>query len=222
MTQTTTSSISQCKRCGTCCRRGGPSLHADDKGLLLEGVIRYEHLISIRKGEMAFHPLEDEPAAIPQELVKLKGKGRLWECMFFSESDKSCSIYERRPLECRLLQCWEPSAVESIAGQGTLTRFELIPNDDPILDYILRHEQECPVPEERTFCLASSPRPEGKEALAELTALVCRDLAIRYDAVRRFDIPLPLELFYFGRPIHTMLGAFGLFATDDGVRIGAW
>jgi len=219
MTQETNDSTSLCERCGTCCAKGGPSLHRDDKNLLQEGFINHEHLIVLRRGEMALLPMDDEPAAISQEVLKVKGKGKDWECLFFRRQDNSCIIYEHRPLECRLFQCREPSAIQSIAARDTLTRFDLIPEDDPIMDYIRHHEKDCPIPEERPFCLASSPGPEGREAVEELTELILRDLAIRDDAIRRFDIPLSLELFYFGRPIHTMLNAFGLCATDDSGRI---
>jgi Fe-S-cluster containining protein len=207
--------MQQCKRCGSCCEKGGPSLHPEDRELLKSGLLQYERLITIRKGELALFPSQDDPEPTEQELVKIGGKGRDWECSFFDRGEKSCSIYEHRPLECRQLQCWDSSALEEIAGHNVLTRIDIISPDDPIMEYILQHERECPIPEQEKFFTASSPRPEGKEALEALTELVRKDLAIRAVVAEGFNLSLPLELFYFGRPIHVMLDAYGMSARED-------
>jgi hypothetical protein len=66
--------------------------------------------------------------------------------------------------------------------------------------------------------VALSSGEEGAKATVELTELVRADLAIRTAAVSRFDIPLPIEIFYFGRPIHIMLKAQGLSVIEkDGI-----
>lgn len=213
--ETVTKSLSRCKRCGTCCKKGGPVLHREDKSLLNGGPIKYEQLISIRKGEMAFLPLHDEPEPTAQELVKISGKGKNWECTFFNRQKNSCAIYDHRPLECRLLQCWETSALEAIVGHNTLARVDIITRDNPVMEFIQHHELECPVPRPDKLHIALSSEPEGLEALAELTELVRKDLAIRADAVMRFNIPLSLELFLFGRPLHTILNVYGLSVIEN-------
>ena len=123
--------ISECKRCGTCCMKGGPSLHHEDRDLLTNSPIKYEHLITIRKGEMALMPRQDEAEPVVQELIKIAGKGKEWECTFWDPVHHLCTVYEQRPLECRLLQCWEPSALEEVVGKNTLTRADIIdPNNN--------------------------------------------------------------------------------------------
>ena len=47
-------SISECKRCGTCCKKGGPCFHVEDKMLIEKGVILIKYLYTIRKGEPAY------------------------------------------------------------------------------------------------------------------------------------------------------------------------
>ncbi len=208
---------SECKRCGTCCIKGGPSLHLEDKGLLTSGHIKIEQLITIRRGEMAYLPLHDEPEPTTKELVKIGGKGKDWECTFLKRDEMLCTIYEHRPLECRLLECRDTSALESIAGQNSLTRADIIASDNPINEFIQFHEVNCPVPAPDQIRMALSSEEESK-VLARLTELVCRDIAVRAEVVGRFDIPLPVEIFYFGRPIHIMLNAYGLCAIEkDGV-----
>ena len=49
--------ITGCMRCGTCCTKGGPALHKEDKDILLDGHIGRERLVTIRKGELAFSPI---------------------------------------------------------------------------------------------------------------------------------------------------------------------
>ena len=46
----------ECKRCGTCCIKGGPVLHSVDLALITEGVIRPDQLVVIRHGEPAYNP----------------------------------------------------------------------------------------------------------------------------------------------------------------------
>ena len=218
MNEVTDQSLSECKRCGTCCTQGGPSLHLEDKDLLVKGPIKLEQLITIRKGEMAHLPLHDEPVPIAQELIKTAGKGKEWECTFWERDTKLCTIYEHRPLECRLLECWNTSKLENVVGQNTLTRSDIIASDDPIIEFIRFHELKCPLPAPDRIRMALSSEEEGQKVLTELTELVRRDLAIRAEAVVRFNIPLPLEIFYFGRPIHILLNGQGLCAIEkDGI-----
>ena len=218
MNEVKSQSISECKRCGTCCIQGGPSLHLEDKDLLENGPIKLEQLITIRKGEMAHFALHDEPVPIMQELIKIAGKGKEWECTFLEHDEKLCTIYEHRPLECRLLECWNTSELETVVGQNTLTRGDVIASDNPINEFIRFHELKCPVPAADKILMALSSGEEGQGVLTELTELVRRDLAIRAEAVEKFNIPLPLEMLYFGRPIHIMLNAHGLCAIEkDGI-----
>ena len=45
--------IQACARCGTCCRKGGPSFHQADKKLIEKGLISSSQLYTIREGELA-------------------------------------------------------------------------------------------------------------------------------------------------------------------------
>lgn len=214
MKESTDQSISECKRCGTCCIKGGPSLHLEDKELLERGHIKLEQLITIRKGEMANSPLQEELEPIVQELIKIVGKGKEWECTYLQPGEMLCTIYENRPLECRLLECWDTSALENVVGQNTLTRADIIPSDNPINEFIRYHELKCPVPPPERIRTALASEEESSQALAELTELVQRDLFVRTQAIERLNLSLPLEIFYFGRPIHVMLNAHGLRAIE--------
>jgi Fe-S-cluster containining protein len=186
----------------------------EDKELLKKGHIKLEQLITIRKGEMANLPMQDEPEPIAQELIKIVGKGKEWACIYLQRDEMECTIYENRPLECTLMECWDTSSLENVVGQNTLTRADIIPSDNPINEFIKYHELKCPVPAPERIRTALSSDEESTQALAELTELVQRDLFVRTQAIERLNLSLPLEIFYFGRPIHVMLNAHGLRAIE--------
>jgi Fe-S-cluster containining protein len=198
-----------CIRCGTCCKKGGPSLHREDKKILLAGHIERESLITIRKGELAFFPFSERPEPIEKELVKIAGKGKGWVCCFYDEKESSCTIYAHRPLECRLLKCWDTAQLLSVIGKDPLARADILSEDDPIMRVIDTHEQECSVGMAEDLISVLLEKNDDPESLAKLTALVHRDLAIRSRAVSEFGLSLEAELFFFGRPLFKVLSARG-------------
>jgi Fe-S-cluster containining protein len=214
--------ISQCKQCGTCCRKGGPILHLEDRDILQAGHIQFQHLITIRKGELAFSPATDDLRPTDRELIKTAGRGNEWSCCFFDEKTDNCSIYEHRPLECRLLQCWDTAPLEAVINRNTLARADIIPADDPILPLIAYHDRECSCV--RLFELAAGLKDETakKASVAGLTELVRQDLHIRSRAVAALALPVAVELFYFGRPLFSLLRPYGLTIHEQNgmIRLG--
>ena len=212
---------SQCKQCGTCCRKGGPALHQEDLEILRTGQIELQHLVTIRKGEMALAPVSDTPQATDRELIKTAGRGSDWTCCFFDEQTNTCTIYENRPLECRLLQCWDTATIEAVINKDTLARTDIIGPDDPILEFIGAHEQACPLSRVISLAAKLHGAVAKQPILAELTDLVRRDLQIRARAVAAFNIPVAVELFYFGRPLFVLLSPYniGIHEDHEGVHL---
>lgn len=201
--------IHHCIQCGTCCRKGGPSLHTEDKKILLAGHIERNSLITIRKGELAFSPLSGRPEPIQKELVKVAGKGKSWVCCFYDEDKSTCTIYSHRPLECRILKCWDTAELLSVIGKDTLTRADILNRDDPLLTFIETHEKQCSIQTAEDLISVLSEKKDDPDSLAKLTALVHKDLAIRSRAVVEFGLSLEAELFLFGRPLFKILSARG-------------
>lgn len=201
--------ITGCIRCGICCKKGGPSLHREDKNILLDGHIGRESLITIRKGESAVFPLNERPQPIEKELVKIAGKGKGWVCCFYDEVESSCTIYEHRPLECRLLKCWDTAQLLSVIGKDTMTRSDIFSEDEPIMRFIETHEKECSVSMAEGLISVLLEKNNDPESIAKLTALVHHDLAIRSKAISEFGLSLEAELFAFGRPLFKVLSARG-------------
>lgn len=205
-----TKNISECSRCGTCCLKGGPALHHEDKKILLAGYAGHQHLVTIRKGEMAFNPLRNILEPVKKELIKVKGKGDDWACYFYDEKEASCNIYENRFLECCLLKCWDTSEIISLIGKNTITRADIINPGDPIMKVIEEHEQECPFNEINALVSGLYSGKEKSKILSQLSEFVRKDFAIRSYAVAELGLMEEFEMFIFGRPLYKGLNDRGL------------
>lgn len=205
----------QCRQCGTCCRKGGPALSREDLDLVRQGYIRHDQLVTIRQGEMGYNPGTGRLEPVPVELLKIRGQGSGWTCLFFAEKGNGCTIYAHRPATCRILQCWQPEALLATIYHNTLRRADLINPDDPILAEIERHERACPG---RVFTdlLAQGG---GTEDLSRISELVRADLAIRGEVAQKTGISLELEFFLFGRPLFKQLAGSGIEWVEEGGEI---
>ncbi|MBM4135844.1 MAG: YkgJ family cysteine cluster protein [Nitrospira sp.] len=210
MNHVTSKEITHCIRCGTCCLKGGPVLHHEDKQILREGHIGYQHLVTIRKGELAHNPMNGKLEPVPQELIKVVGKGEDWSCIFYDEKKASCAIYEHRFLECRLLQCWDTAEIMAVIGKDTIIRADIINPNDPIMHVIETHEQECPYQEVEILISTLSKGEDKGKTLKRLTELVRKDVSIRSFALSELELKKEYELFIFGRPLFKVLKDRGL------------
>lgn len=198
-----------CIRCGTCCRKGGPVLHQEDKKILLSGCAGHKHLVTIRTGEMAYNPLKDCLEPVPIEIIKVAGRGDGWSCVFYNEQKFCCSLYEHRFLECRLLKCWDPSDLISMIYQDTIRRADIINAGDPIMEVITMHEQECPHNKINDLISALSDGRNRKEIISGLSGFVQADSSLRVHAFSELGLAKEFELFIFGRPLHRILADRG-------------
>ena len=204
-----------CARCGTCCIKGGPALHFEDRTLLQHNFLDQEHLITIRKGEPVVSPSAVNPEPAQAEIVKIRGKGSDWTCLFFKEEEAACAIYKHRPLECSLLKCWAPEELEKIAGRKLLSRHDIIARHEPVLPFIKEQNDTCSLENLDRLLGAVHHESTRHDALTHLTGLVNTDLAIRARARARLHCSLALELFFFGRPLFIILHQFGIETHEE-------
>lgn len=202
--------FSVCRKCGTCCRNGGPTLHHEDKKLICDGALRRELLVTIRKGEWAISPSTGRPEPVRSEVVKIGGKANGWVCYFYNEENSNCSIYDRRPLECRLLKCWDTADLLAVVCKNNLTRWDLISADDPVKKIIDILERECSLDAVEDLISTMQRGSESGHCLSLLASLSQKDLALRARAVSEFELSLGDELFLFGRPLFKILRSRGV------------
>lgn len=210
MTKPASHATAECIRCGTCCRKGGPVLHHGDEEILRHHQTVYEHLLTIRKGELTYNPLSNMVEQAHQEMIKVSGSGDAWTCCFFIEDDASCMIYDHRFLECRLLKCWMPADIVGIIGKQLLCRSDIINQNDPVREIIEMHERECSLQELKRWSDEVVIKKENQEALGKLSGLVQQDMAIRAYAFSDLGLKRDYEHFIFGRPLTMIMKDFGL------------
>jgi len=195
-----------CRKCGNCCKQGGPALHLQDLDLVKSGKIPISSLITIRKGELALNPLVEKIQPITVELVKIVGTGRDWNCCYYEEP-AGCTIYADRPYACLVLKCWDTTEILDLVEKNTLSRFDILEKNDPLVPVILEHERICPCDDlgfvQTNYDLLTEPEK------SELEKRVRTDLRFRTRVIADFELKVSEELFYFGRPLFQLLHPLG-------------
>jgi Fe-S-cluster containining protein len=201
--------ISECRRCGTCCKKGGPSFHRADKALIEKGVIHSKYLYTIRKGEMAYDNVRRCLQSVSSDVIKLKGKGESWTCILFDEKQNACTIYENRPVECRALKCWDTEALENLYTQKRLKREDLIADIEGLWSIIKDHQARCNYEtiQKLVNAIKSGGVGEARQKLAEIIQF---DVEIRKLVVSQGGLDMEMLDFLFGRPLKQTLKNFGL------------
>lgn len=198
-----------CRRCGTCCRKGGPAFHAEDRRLIDTGTIEARFLFTIRRGEPSFDNVRGRLTAAESDIIKIKGRRDSWCCAFFNEAQSGCNIYADRPLECRLLKCWEPSAMESAYRSDRLTRSDLLRPVAGLWDLVESHQARC----DYGGILSAMKRLSSvgdQNARRHITEALLYDREIRPLAVEQAGVSPDLCDFLFGRPLRETLAGLGL------------
>ena len=200
-----------CRKCGNCCKKGGPALHTQDLPLIKNGEIPMSALITIRKGELAHNPLTGlQPVSV--ELVKIIGAGRQWDCCYYDET-QGCTIYDHRPHACRVLKCWDTEEILAIVEKDTLSRFDILEPDDPLIPVIQEHERICPCDDLGEIRDNIGRLSDQKKK--ELEKRVRDDLRFRSRIIADYKLKLSQELFCFGRPFFQLLKALGVGVSES-------
>ena len=201
--------ISECRRCGTCCKKGGPSFHQEDKALIEKGVIHSKYLYTIRKGEMAYDNVRQCLETVGSDVIKLKGKGESWTCILFDEKQNACTIYENRPIECRALKCWDTKALEDLYDRKRLKREDLIADIEGLWGIIKDHQARCNY-ETIQKLVSAINSGRGGEARGKLAEIIQFDIEIRKLVVSWGGLDMEMLDFLFGRPLKQTLKNLGL------------
>ncbi len=212
-----------CTRCGTCCRKGGPVLHGQDRGLFTPGpdkarTLDTSQVLTLRQGEMVLDPVSGEVVRLKAEAVKIKGRTAAdWTCRFFLDQDNTCGLYGQHPLQCRVLDCRDTSALAAVYQNDRLSRRDVLPEGHALLDLVDMHERLAPAGRAvdlalrlaAHFAQIGASGQAAPEEQAELTSILARILAsdrdLRRLAVERAGLdPEDLD-FLFGRSLAEVL-----------------
>ncbi len=195
-----------CKRCGTCCIKGGPSFHIEDKWLIEEGHLPAKYLYTIRKGEPVRDVRTGKIIFTSSDIIKIKGKENRWTCFFYNEDEAKCSIYQNRPLECRVLDCLDTREIGNIVGKDLLERESIISKIEGLWDMVKEHDQRCPY-EEITNLLNEYRKKENQYLPQNISEIIEYDKALREVVVNKGGLDPELLDFLFGRPVSMVITA---------------
>lgn len=215
-----------CRRCGQCCLKGGPALHADDADLL-PGTLGLHQLCTFRAGELVFDQPQGRVLPLVTEMVKIKGLGDGrsaglggWACLLYDGRARACGIHERRPAECRALFCEDTRALAAMYAEDRLTRAGLLGEGHPALAVMAEHEALVPVA--RIALLAQELREGGesaRDAAGELVAMAEADAAFRRLFAERIGVTPEYHDFFLGRGAAALFAGAGVALRTD-VRTG--
>ncbi|MEW6349146.1 MAG: YkgJ family cysteine cluster protein [Thermodesulfobacteriota bacterium] len=196
-----------CIRCGKCCMSGSPTLLHDDLALFGRGVLKPEHLVTIRSGEPAYFNVTEEVGACGAEMLKIRETAGTRTCIFFAPPG-TCTIHDSRPVQCALQECWNPEKAQENAHARRLTRRDLLEDAGEFLSIIERHEQRCSY-HELLRAIARLRATKG-QTVTELIELLKFDEYVRSFVVERLGLDREHLGFFFGRPLSESLDLYGL------------
>ncbi len=196
------SSSTECRRCGICCEKGGPAFHVEDRMLIDSGLIPAKHLYTLRKGELVNDSIRGRLLPLEFEMIKIKGRNRAWTCVFFDKSGPACRIYEHRPLECRILKCWDTRDIEALYSQNRLMRKDLLSGIPALWSLIEDHDLRCSHVTVRNLLDSKSSGAAAKKTIQEILEY---DRSIRILVVEKAGVESNLLDFIFGRPLSEVI-----------------
>jgi len=197
-----------CKRCGTCCKKGGPSFHMEDRRLIDKGLIPGSDVFTIRKGEPALENVQDRLIATNTDIIKIKGKSGSWECRYYNSRNRGCLIYENRPKECRALDCENTGPIEALYTAPHLTRRDLLFGVQGIWELIEDHQNRCDY--QTILKLQERIKTHSdRTAKGRIWEMVAYDRQIRRTLIENSVAPEMMD-FLFGRPLTVTLPPLGI------------
>lgn len=204
-------------RCGTCCEKGGPGLHREDRMLIEKGGIPSKYLYTIRAGEYAYDNVKGCLAPVASDIIKIKGQEGSWSCIFFEAHKKSCCIYDDRPLECRALKCWDPGELEQIYEHNRLSRKDILSQVKGLWELIDDHQARCDYANIKIL-IQDIDGPRRKRARQKLVEIIQYDAEIRKLVVEKGGLKPEMLDFIFGRPLTETLPAYGIKIRQEGKK----
>ena len=208
--QITPGEITGCIRCGKCCAKGGPALHRQDLPLVKgsAAALKWKNLITYRKGELVSDNVKGGLACLENEFVKLRPAPDGPACIFYDSALCGCAIYPSRPLECRVLKCWDTQELEAVYCRERLVRQDILKSFNSLLQIVEEHEKRCSHSQLRQI-LQSKDMEWGQKA-QKTVDMLSTDKAVRDLVAQKSGLDLDALDFVFGRPMFKTLFQYGL------------
>ncbi|RPJ79092.1 MAG: YkgJ family cysteine cluster protein [Deltaproteobacteria bacterium] len=199
-----------CTRCGICCKKGGPSIHFEDRDLIEKGNIPLKYLFTIRPHEPLFDNVKERIEPAKTDIIKIKNKKNSHECIFYDPDHSGCQIYEDRPLECRKLTCWDTKEILSLYDTTRISRKELVFSIDELWNLVQHHQDRCSYQKVETLAGQVKENKNNHTALQKLNDIIQYDSSLRQLIIEKNPMISEKLEFLFGRPLTLTISLYGL------------
>jgi len=211
MNTTSHSPQQSCRRCGTCCRKGGPALHLEDRKLVLEGKIPLRNLFTIRQGEPSYDNIAETRVPAASDIIKIKSAAAdTTACIYYQHEEKSCRMYPHRPWECRTLVCWHPQPLMDQYHLNRLTRRDLLSAIEGLWELVYDHQNQCDYRVIAELATRLHRDRNDPEAADQLMTMIRYDQFIREGVVENSQGVAEKLEFLLGRPLVMTIRMFQL------------
>lgn len=201
-----------CIRCGACCLTTSPTLQRADLPLVTEGLVQLTHLYTLRAGEVVRDNLKGELTVLSQEMLKVREKETGGGCIFYDDEARACTIYDRRPIQCVALACWDTREFLRVYNRPKAVRLDII-EDRVLAGLIESHEVRCSYA--RVEDLVRRIETEGEAAIQPLLELLRFDFSLRPFVCQKLGLEIGDTDFLFGRPLLETMPMFGLKVVQE-------
>lgn len=187
----------------------------EDRHLVESGKIPAKYLFTIRQLEPSFDNIADRIIPAETDILKIKAQKERTSCVFFDETASGCRIYENRPIECRVLKCWDTREISRIYAVNRLTRKDLIAGIDGLWDLIQDHQDRCSYKKITLLSQDAKEHPGKSPAMKMLTEIIAYDTNIRPLIIKQAGMDSEMLEFLFGRPLSETIAMFGFKMKND-------
>lgn len=195
----------ECIKCGQCCRTASPTLLKEDYSLFLEGILNETNTYTLRAGEPILNRQEQDIYILPFEVIKIDEENM---ACYFYEGSGECSIYESRPIQCRVFECWNTKPNQEGLETTRLTREDIFGDIESIINIIKKHDEICSY--EKLFELIQRLKDGDESSIPLIQEMIDNDITTREFLNERFGIsPRGLHL-VLGKPIYRTINLWGL------------
>lgn len=167
------------------------------------------YLYTIRAGEWARDNVRGELAPVPTDVIKINGKGGSWACQYLDDDQNTCGIYQHRPAECRVLECWDTRTIEALYDKNRLDRKTVLQKQPEFWALVKDHQQRCDY-DMLKHLISRLETSHHEEALKDLSEIIHYDRNIRTLLIEKTQIDPAICDFLFGRPLTITLKGYGI------------
>ncbi len=165
-------------------------------------------LFTMRKGEPVNDNLQDRMIAADSDIIKIKSQKKSTACIFFDGTENRCRIYQNRPLECRVLKCWDIRGIKEIYSKDRLSRKDLLSGVEGLWDLVETHHRFCSYDKIRD--LSDGINGGDRKSIEQINGIIGYDTHIRGLVTEKGGMEPEITEFLFGRPLLKTIGILGI------------